>query len=59
MFVNVADLPDPNDSDGRTYREVNLAKTHNIPLGTLVELDNGARLFVIIPVIATVRPCIH
>jgi len=46
MFVNVADLPDPEDSQGRTYREVNAEKTHKIPLRSLVELGGGVRLFV-------------
>ena len=46
-FINIADLMDPNDSQGRSYREVNTDKEHNIPLGTLVELENGARAFVV------------
>lgn len=44
-FYNVADLKDPNDSLGRTYRQVNNATTHKYGLGVLVELDNGVRLF--------------
>jgi hypothetical protein len=47
ILVNVADLPDPNDSQGRSYRQVNAAKTHKIPVGTLVEIETGARLFVV------------
>jgi hypothetical protein len=46
-FINVADLKDPNDPKGRTWREINNAKEHNIPVGTLVELENGVRLFVV------------
>lgn len=32
---------------GETYRELNAKKKHNIPIGSLVELDTGARLFVV------------
>lgn len=45
--INVADLRDPNDSDGRTYREVNLSLEHSIPIGSLVELEDGVRLWVV------------
>jgi len=38
QFIHVADLKDPDDSQGRTYRQVNAAKTHAIPIGALVEL---------------------
>lgn len=47
IFVNVADTVDPDDPQGRSYRQVNAAMIHAIPIGTLVELDNGARLFVV------------
>lgn len=47
QFVNIADLKDPNDLQGRSYREVNAEKLHNIPIGALVELENGARAFVV------------
>ena len=43
-IFNVADLTDPNDPQGRTYRQVNAEKTHAIPLGALVELETGERL---------------
>jgi hypothetical protein len=50
-IVNIADLRDPDDPQGRSYREVNRARTHTIPVGTLVELTcedyTGARLFVV------------
>lgn len=36
QIVNVADLINPDT--GNTYREDNANLTHNIPLGTLVEL---------------------
>lgn len=36
--VVVADLVDPLDPEGRTFREVNQSMPHNIPLGTLVEV---------------------
>lgn len=48
-LVNIADLKNPET--GKTYREENEAITHNIPLGTLVEVDcddsKGLRLFVV------------
>ena len=43
---NVADLKDPNDPQGRTYREINNATSHNLTVDDLVELDDGVRLFV-------------
>lgn len=46
QIVMLADLKDPNDGAGRTYREVNAAKKHSIPVGSLVELETGVRLFV-------------
>src|SRR5712675_2217234 len=51
-FINVADLIDPNDKQGRSYRQVNSEKIHNIPLGSLVEIvteqkQNGVRMFVV------------
>jgi len=43
---SIADLPDPNDPKGRTYREINNAMPHNLKCGDLVEFENGARLFI-------------
>jgi|ERR1035437_883508 hypothetical protein len=52
--INVADIV--NTESGKTFREENNEKTHNIPLGTLVEVSfgdsndeskNGLRLFVV------------
>ena len=37
IFV-VHNLIDPDDRQGRTYKEINLEKQHVIPLGTLVEV---------------------
>ena len=48
IFVNIADLEDPDDPQGRSYREVNADKTHKIPIGALVEIENGARAFVVL-----------
>lgn len=45
-MINISDFKDPNDQQGRTYREVNNAKKHKYKVGQLVELDNGVRLFV-------------
>lgn len=47
VFINVADLKDPDDSQGRSYREINAEKSHKIPINTLVELESGARAFVV------------
>lgn len=47
VSVNIADLANPNDTLGRSYREINRAKRHQIPVGSLVELESGARLFVV------------
>jgi hypothetical protein len=43
----ISDLVDPDDPQGRTYKQLNADKTHGIPVGTLVELENGVRLFVV------------
>ena len=43
-IFNVADFKDPSDNAGRTYRQVNAAKKHNIPIGALVEIETGERL---------------
>ena len=44
--INIADLTDPEDKQGRTYREVNNAKVHFYAIDTLVQLECGARLHV-------------
>jgi hypothetical protein len=46
-LMSFGDLKDPDDPSGRTIREVNREKTHAIPIGTLVELEDGVRLFVV------------
>jgi hypothetical protein len=46
-IVNVADLEDPNDSEGRTYRQVNASRSHKIPIGSFVELEDGCRSWVV------------
>ena len=45
--MNIADLVDPRDPDGRTYRQINTTKVHRIQKGKLVELESGVRLFVV------------
>ena len=45
-FINIADLKDPDDLQGRTYREINNARKHKFNIGDLVELETGARVFV-------------
>lgn len=47
MIIRVSDLQDPNDPQGRSYKEVNAERVHNIPIGTLVELEDGVRLWVV------------
>jgi hypothetical protein len=32
---------------GKTYREQNAEKVYNVPIGALVEIDTGVRLFVV------------
>ena len=51
-FTNIADLVNPET--GNTYRQDNSARSHKIPLGSLVEIvsasnecDIGLRLFVV------------
>ena len=46
-YTNVADLRDPADPAGRSYRRVNAEKTHGIVAGSLVEIESGVRLFVV------------
>lgn len=45
-ITNIADLTDPNDAEGRSYREVNNAIKHSFAAGELVELEYGVRLFI-------------
>lgn len=47
IAVNIADTVDPKDPRGRTFREINRATPHNIPVGFLVELYNHTRAFVV------------
>lgn len=46
-IINIADLRDPNDAEGRSYRQVNATKTHKYPIGALVEFNHGPRLWVV------------
>lgn len=41
------DFKDPSNPQGRSYKEVNSSKKHSIPIGTLVELKDGVRLWVV------------
>lgn len=45
-MISISDLKDPDDYQGRTYREVNNSTQHSFDAGDLVELENGVRLFV-------------
>lgn len=45
LMLNVADIVDPKTN--KTFRQMNSELSHNIPIGALVELENGERLFVI------------
>lgn len=44
-YINIADLVNPDT--GKTYRQENAELTHKIPIGSLVELETGVRLFVV------------
>lgn len=46
ILINISDIKDQNDPQGRTYREVNNTTPHKYQVGILVELDNGVRLFI-------------
>ncbi len=47
QLINVADIVDPET--GKTDRELNMEKVHDIPLKSLVECDEtGLRLYVAI-----------
>ena len=51
QIINIADLKNPDDPQGRSYRETNAEMKHKIPLGALVEITfhkyKGVRLFVV------------
>jgi hypothetical protein len=48
QFIMICDIVSPSDPQGRTYRQINAAKKHNIPVGALVEIiETGVRLFVV------------
>lgn len=53
QMINIADLKDPDDPQGRSYRQINLERKHEIPIGALVEVEDkdghedGIRLFVV------------
>lgn len=47
VMINVADIKDTNDPQGRTFREINNATPHAIPIGALVELETKERLYVV------------
>lgn len=44
VMINVADIIDPDDSLGRTYREINNSTEHKYAVGQLVEFEDGIRL---------------
>ncbi len=57
IVMNLADMVDPNDPQGRTYCQRNAARVHAIPVGVLVEVrsldpeepdeSDGVRLWVV------------
>lgn len=47
MTIRISDLIDPKDTQNLTYKDVNSSKQHNIPVDTLVELEDGVRLWVV------------
>ena len=46
-MIHISDLRDPDDIQGRNYRQVNASKVHTIPIGALVEMSNGSRAFIV------------
>ena len=48
IWINGADMVDPRDPAGRSYREINAAMPHAIQRGALVEMESGVRLFVVL-----------
>jgi hypothetical protein len=46
-LIIISDQVNPADEKGRTFKEINQEKVHNIPVGTLVEMDDGCRLWVV------------
>ena len=52
-FIMIHDLVDPGDPQGRSYKQVNADRQHAIPIGALVEIELGVRLFVV----ALARDC--
>lgn len=43
-IIVIADVVDPADERGRTYRQINSEIQHAIPVGALVEIETGERL---------------
>lgn len=44
-YLRISDII--NKQTGKTFGQENLEKVHNIPLHSLVEIENGTRLYVI------------
>lgn len=55
-FVNAADIVNPSDSHGRTFREINNAKQHKFKVGQKVELKEGNETL-IVEVVKQTRDC--
>lgn len=48
VIINVADIIDPDDPAGRTYRQINAQRKHRFPIGALLEIaETGTRAFVV------------
>lgn len=47
QILTLHNLVDPDDPQGRTFKEVNMAKEHSYSIGTLVELEDGVRLWIV------------
>lgn len=45
-IITLHDCVDNNDPQGRTFKEMNMAKDHKFSIGQLVEIDLGVRLLV-------------
>lgn len=44
-LIVLHDIVDSSDSQGRTFKQINMARAHKYALNSLIELKNGARVF--------------
>lgn len=46
VLINVADLVDPNDKQGRSYRKINKATAHKLKVGDRVQVMGDMVLYI-------------